>query len=63
MNVQPIPTVDDRINDIRMRTAEIVNEWILPNEAKIWRLGRDGQVSDQDRREFLEKYFMEESGI
>ena len=34
MNVKPIPTVDERINDIRMRTAAIVNEDILPNEAQ-----------------------------
>jgi acyl-CoA dehydrogenase len=50
MNVNPIPTVDDRINDIRMRTAAIVNEWILPNEATLWNLGRNGEVSDHDRR-------------
>ena len=30
MNCQPVATLDDRINDIRMRTAEIVNEEILP---------------------------------
>jgi acyl-CoA dehydrogenase len=36
MNVKPIPTLDERINDIRGRTAEIVNEDILPNEAVLW---------------------------
>ncbi|MFZ6003445.1 MAG: acyl-CoA dehydrogenase family protein [Actinomycetota bacterium] len=51
MNVNPIPTLDERINDIRMRTAEIVNEWILPNEARLWNLGRNGEVSDHDRRD------------
>ena len=40
MNVKPIPALDDRINDIRMRTAEIVNDCILPNEAKLWNLQR-----------------------
>ncbi|MEQ1786990.1 MAG: acyl-CoA dehydrogenase family protein [Acidimicrobiales bacterium] len=50
MNVNPIPTVDDRINDIRGRTAAIVNEWILPNESTLWSLGRNGEVSDHDRR-------------
>jgi acyl-CoA dehydrogenase len=54
MNVNPIPTLDERINDIRMRTAAIVNEWILPNEAKLWNLGRNGEVSDHDRREAIE---------
>ena len=51
MNVKPIPTVDERINDIRMRTAAIVNEDILPNESKLWRYHANGEVSDHDRRE------------
>jgi len=33
MNVKPIAALDERINDIRRRTAQIVNEDILPNEA------------------------------
>ena len=41
MNCQPIPTLDERINDIRMRTAQIVNEDILPNEAVLWARDRD----------------------
>ncbi|MEO7428377.1 MAG: acyl-CoA dehydrogenase family protein, partial [Acidimicrobiales bacterium] len=54
MHVNPIPTLDERTNDIRMRTAEIVNEWILPNEARLWNLGRNGEVSDHDRREAVQ---------
>ena len=54
MNVNPIPTIDERINDIRMRTAAIVNEWILPNEATLWNIGRNGAVSDHDRRAGIE---------
>jgi acyl-CoA dehydrogenase len=54
MNVKPVPTLDERINDIRMRTAAIVNEWILPNEARLWNLGRNGEVSDHDRREAVQ---------
>jgi acyl-CoA dehydrogenase len=50
MNCQPIPTVDERINDIRMRTAEIVNDDILPNENRLWRERREGDT-DADRRE------------
>ena len=50
MNVHPIPTLDERTNDIRMRTAEIVNSWIVPNETVLWNLGRNGEVSDHDRR-------------
>jgi acyl-CoA dehydrogenase len=36
MNVQPIPTVSDRINQIRMLTAEIINKEILPHENELW---------------------------
>src|SRR3974377_2252413 len=54
MNVKPIPTLDQRINDLRMRTAEIVNEWILPNEAKLWGLRRNGATSDRERREAVQ---------
>jgi acyl-CoA dehydrogenase len=50
MNVKPIPTLDDRINDIRLRTAAIVNEDILPNEAVLWGYHRGGEVSDAHRR-------------
>jgi acyl-CoA dehydrogenase len=41
MNVKPVPTLDDEVNEIRLATAEILNESILPNEAKLW-----GWVSD-----------------
>src|SRR2546423_1045469 len=50
MNVKPIPTVDERINDIRGRTAEIINDHILPNEAKIWGLRRGGDNGDDRSR-------------
>jgi len=36
MNVQPIPTVSDRVNQIRMLTAEIINKEILPHENELW---------------------------
>src|SRR4051812_22432363 len=54
MNVKPVPTLDDRINDIRMKTAEIVNSHILPNEGRIWP-GRGGEeVDEQARKEASE---------
>jgi acyl-CoA dehydrogenase len=53
MNCKPIPTLDERINDIRMRTAEIVNNDILPNERKLWATRREGE-SWSDRTETLE---------
>jgi acyl-CoA dehydrogenase len=51
MNVRPIATLDDRINDIRLRTAKIVNEDILPNENRLWAYHRNGDVSDRQRRD------------
>ncbi|MCZ6869889.1 MAG: acyl-CoA dehydrogenase family protein [Gammaproteobacteria bacterium] len=41
MNVKPIPTVDNEINEIRLGTADIINHDILPVEDKLW-----GAVSD-----------------
>jgi acyl-CoA dehydrogenase len=55
MNVAPIPTVDDRINDIRLRTAAIVNEEILPYEDVLWAHDRNGEVSDHERRQAHER--------
>ncbi len=49
MNVQPIPSLPDKINQIRLLTAKIVNEEILPNENRLWRVRRDGEVSDEER--------------
>ena len=52
INVKPIPALDDRINEIRTRTAQIVNEDILPNEDKLWNWRRDGTaVDDSDRQQ------------
>jgi alkylation response protein AidB-like acyl-CoA dehydrogenase len=36
MNVQAIPTVSERINEVRALTAQIVNKEILPNENLLW---------------------------
>jgi len=48
MNVQPIPTLSDKINQIRMLTAEIVNREILPNENRLWVWRSDGKVDRSD---------------
>ncbi len=48
INVTPISGLSDHINDIRLRTARIVNEEILPNEATLW-AARRGQVGDEER--------------
>jgi acyl-CoA dehydrogenase len=42
ITVTPIAGLSDHINDIRIRTARIVNEKILPNERVLWRGHRSG---------------------
>ncbi|HEU5085181.1 MAG TPA: acyl-CoA dehydrogenase family protein [Acidimicrobiales bacterium] len=49
MNVQPIPTATDRINEVRALTAQIVNREILPNENLIWAEARGTRLTDDDR--------------
>ncbi len=51
MNVEAIPSLPDKINQIRLLTAEIVNKEILPNEQRLWRIRRDGPVTDEERAE------------
>ncbi len=48
MNVQAIPNVSDKINQIRLLTAEIINKEILPHENELWR-GRAKGATDPDR--------------
>jgi acyl-CoA dehydrogenase len=50
MNVQPIAGVSDRINQIRLLTAEIVNKEILPVENQLWAWRRDGAVHESDKK-------------
>ena len=49
INVQPVPSLDDHVNDIRLRTARIVNEDIVPNEDRLWLRGRSDEVPEADR--------------
>ncbi|HEY2735663.1 MAG TPA: acyl-CoA dehydrogenase family protein [Polyangiales bacterium] len=50
MNVRPIPTLEPRINEIRLATAEIINRDILPNENTIWAAYRKGDsISEQEK--------------
>src|SRR6185437_8993918 len=51
INVSPVPTLDDRVNDIRLRTARIVNEDIVPNEDRLWLRGRSDEASAAERQE------------
>jgi acyl-CoA dehydrogenase len=47
INVTPIAGLSDHINDIRMRTARIVNEEILPQESELW-AGRRSKAADEE---------------
>ena len=49
INVSPIAGVDAEINDIRRRTAALINAEILPNEGKIWGSADGKTVSDEER--------------
>lgn len=51
MNVQPIPNVSERINEIRHLTAEIVNKEILPNESILWAMRGNSRFKDSDVEE------------
>ena len=48
MNVQPISTVSERVNEIRRLTALIVNKEILPYENMLWSWRTDGRITDVD---------------
>jgi hypothetical protein len=39
MQISPIPTLSKEINDIRLRTADIVANRIIPNERTIYEGG------------------------
>lgn len=51
INVSPIPTLDDRINDIRVRTAAVINEHVLPAEDQLFILRRNPQASAEQKAE------------
>ena len=51
MNVQPIPNVPDRVNEIRSLTATIVNKEILPNENALWAWRGDPRVNAAELEE------------
>jgi acyl-CoA dehydrogenase len=48
MNVQPIATMSERVNEIRALTAEIVNKEILPNENLLWASRTNPSVTESD---------------
>jgi acyl-CoA dehydrogenase len=48
MNVQPIAGVSDRINQIRLLTAEIIHKEILPHENMLWAWRSGGLQEESD---------------
>ena len=49
INVTAVPTLPDHVNDVRLRTAAIVNDEILPREAELWPRGRGAASSEEGR--------------
>jgi acyl-CoA dehydrogenase len=50
ITVTPTEGLSDHINDIRLRTARVVNDLILPNESLLWSTRR-GKATDEARAE------------
>ena len=52
MQIAPIPTLSDEINDIRLRTADIVANRIIPNEGEIYAGGdKSAKLRKEIRKE------------
>lgn len=52
LRIQPLVDVDVEVNDVRMRTAALMNEWVLPNEELLTStLRSDGDRDDRGKLE------------
>ena len=49
ITITPISELSDEVNDVRRRTATIVNDDILPNEAALWRSAHAAGSNDDER--------------
>ncbi|MGC2486852.1 MAG: acyl-CoA dehydrogenase family protein [Acidimicrobiales bacterium] len=49
ITVTPISELSDEVNDVRSRTAAIVNDEILPHEAVLWRSAHAAGANDEER--------------
>ena len=52
MDIKPIPTLSEEVNDIRTRTANIVAEHIIPNENDIYSGGDKSKSLREDKLGF-----------
>ena len=48
INVTPVAGLSDEINDVRLRTAALINDEVLPNEGVLWRAAHVEGESDAD---------------
>ena len=55
MDIKPIPTLSEEVNDIRTRTANIVAEHIIPNEKDIYSGGSKSKSLREDIRQEVKK--------
>ena len=55
MQISPIPTLSDEINDIRTRTANIVAEKIIPNEKEIYSKSENSSSVRKEIRDEVKK--------
>ena len=55
MQISPIPTLSEEINDIRLRTADIVANRIIPNEATIYAGGENSKKLRKEINEEVKK--------
>ena len=54
MQIAPIPTLSEEINDIRLRTADIVGNRIIPNEKVIYSGGeKSAKIRKEIRKEII----------
>jgi len=49
INVSALDSLSDHVNDVRLRTADVINHDILPYEAELFSSRRAGAVTDADR--------------
>jgi len=55
MQIAPIPTLSEEINDIRLRTADIVGNRIIPNEKVIYSGGEKSAKLRKEIRKEVKK--------
>jgi acyl-CoA dehydrogenase len=60
INVRPIAGLDPAVNALRRRTADLLNEEILPNEGRLWASMQAGQGDHTDEQERRRRILLRE---